>query len=305
MGRRGNDRIIGSSSSIQQAVQQAMSVARSRQCVLIMGPRGSGKRHFARAIHDWSRASGGPFVVLSAAGTAQALQERELFGVSESSEPLLSGGYEGALERAAGGSLVVDDIDQLAVPVRVALIQAIKEGKFRCVGERESIALQARILATTRRSSSSMLSDLPVQEVRLPALSERNEDVLPLATHFLAEVSAELGTAAVGFTRDARRWLLEETWPGNVGELWERVRQAVRLAGRGAISAEALMLAGDGDDIPSFKEAKRAFETRYVEGLLRRCGGNISRAARLAKKDRKDFYDVIRRTGVDPTQFRA
>ena len=84
----------------------------------------------------------------------------------------------------------------------------------------------------------------------------------------------------------------------------ERVRQAIQLAGDGAISAEALLLAGAIDEVPSFKEAKRAFETRYVVGLLRRCGGNISRAARLAKKDRKDFYDVIRRTGVNPAEFR-
>ena len=108
----------------------------------------------------------------------------------------------------------------------------------------------------------------------------------------------------VGFTGDARRWLVEERWPGNARELSERIRHAVRLAGDGAISAEALLLAMESEEVPSFKEAKRAFETRYVEGLLRRCGGNISRAARLAKKDRKDFYDVIRRTGVDPSQFR-
>ena len=95
-----------------------------------------------------------------------------------------------------------------------------------------------------------------------------------------------------------------EEWRGNVRELAERVRQALRLAGNGAISAEALLLSTEGEEVPSFKEAKRAFETRYVRGLLRRCGGNISRAARLAKKDRKDFYDVIRRTGVNPAEFR-
>ena len=80
--------------------------------------------------------------------------------------------------------------------------------------------------------------------------------------------------------------------------------QALRLVGSGAVSAEALLIAAPPDQIPSFKDAKRAFERRYVIGLLRRCDGNISRAARLAKKDRKDFYDVIRRTGVDPTEFR-
>ncbi len=135
-------------------------------------------------------------------------------------------------------------------------------------------------------------------------LSERREDVLPLAAHFLAASAEEIGVPPVGFTADARAFLLAEPFPGNVRELRQRIRQAVRLSSGGAISAEALLLAGDGDEIPSFKEAKRAFETRYVVNLLRRCAGNISRAARLAKKDRKDFYDVIRRTGIDPAQFR-
>jgi two-component system response regulator GlrR len=304
MGRRGGDRIVGTSSAIQQAIQRAMAGARSQAVVLVVGPRGSGKAHFARAIHDWSKASGGPFVVMPAGGTTQPIQERELFGVSRTSEPLLSGGYKGALERATGGSLVVENVDQLAGPVRVALIQAIKEGSFNRVGDSHVIGLRARIIATAQSSSGRALGDLPVQEVKLPPLSARSEDILPLAAHFLAECAADTGTTPVGFTGDARRWLVEEAWPGNVLELWERIRQAVRLAGNGAVSAEALMLATGGDAVPSFKEAKRAFETRYVEGLLRRCGGNISRAARLAKKDRKDFYDVIRRTSVDPTQFR-
>ena len=121
---------------------------------------------------------------------------------------------------------------------------------------------------------------------------------------FLRLYAEEEGLKPVGFTADARQALLGEEWPGNVRELAERVRQAMRLAGNGAVSAEALLLAAAGEAVPSFKEAKRAFETRYVTGLLRRCGGNISRAARLAKKDRKDFYDVIRRTGVNPADFR-
>jgi two-component system response regulator GlrR len=108
----------------------------------------------------------------------------------------------------------------------------------------------------------------------------------------------------VGFTVEARAALLAESWPGNARELAERVDQALRLTRSGAISAEALSIAAPPEQIPSFKDAKRAFERRYVTGLLRRCDGNISRAARLAKKDRKDFYDVIRRTGVDPTEFR-
>ena len=140
--------------------------------------------------------------------------------------------------------------------------------------------------------------------IRLLPLVDRREDVLPLAAHFLRLFADEQGITPVGFTSDAREALLAEPWPGNVREISERIRQAIKLAGNGAITAEALLLAAEGDEVPSFQDAKRAFETRSVVGLLRRCGGNISRAARLAKKDRKDFYDVIRRTGVDPSDFR-
>jgi two-component system response regulator GlrR len=140
--------------------------------------------------------------------------------------------------------------------------------------------------------------------IKIAPLAERREDVLPLAAHFLRLYADEESVKPIGFTSEARSALLTEEWPGNVRELAERIRQAIKLSGNAAITAEALLLAADGENIPSFKEAKRAFEARYVTGLLRRCAGNISRAARLAKKDRKDFYDVIRRTGVDPTDFR-
>jgi two-component system response regulator GlrR len=166
-------------------------------------------------------------------------------------------------------------------------------------------ALRVRVIVTAiEKPEGSPLEDIPHHTIDLCPLSERKEDILPLAAHWLRLAADELGVKPVGFTSDARDALLAEPWPGNVRELAERVRQAVQLAGDGSISAEALLLAGELENVPSFKEAKRAFETRYVVGLLRRCSGNISRAARLAKKDRKDFYDVIRRTGVDPTDFR-
>ena len=162
-----------------------------------------------------------------------------------------------------------------------------------------------RLLATASPVGAGVLAPLGGERLSVAALADRSEDILPLSAHFLAEFAADEGIEPVGFSADARRWLVEEEWSGNVRDLRERIRQAIGLAGQGAISAESLMLSTEGDDVPSFKDAKRAFETRYVEGLLRRCSGNISRAARMAKKDRKDFYDVIRRTGVDPGHFRG
>jgi two-component system response regulator GlrR len=276
---------------MQAVVDQASAIARSTDAVLLIGPSGSGRKHVARAIHQWSTRAAGPLVELSILGLAEADQLRELYGDGTTA----SGG---AFGRAEGGTLLIEAADQLSPAAFARLGTTIRLAA--------ASPSRARVLATLSTGTGAVdLSGIPGQRIQIAALSDRSEDILPLAAHFLAEFGAAESVEIVGFSVDARRWLVEEPWSGNVRELRERIRQAIRLAGQGAISAEALMLSTEGDEVPSFKDAKRAFETRYVEGLLRRCSGNISRAARMAKKDRKDFYDVIRRTGVDPGHFRG
>ena len=305
IGRRRSDRIVGSSRAIQDVIEQAVAAAASELPVRISGPVGSGKEQVARAIHGWSARASGPFIVISCLGVPEALRGRELFGCAESTYPGLPQPYDGALARAAGGTLVVDHADLLGSDLWQALAKALADGRFQREGDAGAIGLNTRVIAVSRNPlSSSALRELPHHAIDLPPLAARTEDILPLASHFLGIAAAEAGVEAVGFTAEARAALVAEPWPGNARELSERIATALRLAGSGAISAEALLIAAPPEQIPSFKDAKRAFERRYVIGLLRRCEGNISRAARLAKKDRKDFYDVIRRTGVDPTEFR-
>ncbi len=284
-GRRRNDRIISASAQMQEVVDQASAIARSDATIVVSGQSGSGRKQVARAIHQWSPRAGGPLVEVQLASTTEPAQSRELFGED---------GAPGAIARAQGGTLLIESADQLSGSALTRLTDGLRAASGR-----------VRLLATVAPGGDAALSPLGAERIAIGALADRIEDILPLAAHFLAEFAAEEGVEPVGFSADARRWLVEEPWTGNVRELRERIRQAIRLAGQGAISAEALMLSTEGDEVPSFKDAKRAFETRYVEGLLRRCSGNISRAARMAKKDRKDFYDVIRRTGVDPGQFRG
>jgi two-component system response regulator GlrR len=305
IGRRRSDRIAGAARATREVVDQAMAAARSDLPVLITGPEGSGKQHTGRAIHAWSDRAAQPFTTVSCASVSEALLGRELFGCADGAYPLLPGEFTGALSRAAEGTLLVDGVDRIPASVLQTLVGAVKNNSFQREGDSENVRLRARVIVTsTVQPETSPLGDIPQHAISVAPLSERIEDILPLAAHFLRLYADQEGINPVGFTSDARSALVEEEWPGNVRELGERIRQAIKLAASGSISAEALMLAATGDDIPSFKEAKRAFETRYVEGLLRRCDGNISRAARLAKKDRKDFYDVIRRTGVDPADFR-
>lgn len=303
--RRRSERTVKASARTQHALDQAGALARGSAPVVIHGPEGSGRSHFAHVIHEWSPRASQPVLRFSAALTAEGLQARELFGASAASDPLGAGGARGALAEAGDGTLIVERIDLLSPALRSRLAQALRDGQITRDGSTDPVAVRARIVATSEPGAHDLLPGLSAQTLDLAGLGERREDILPLAAHFLAEHAEEQGVEPVGFTVDARRWLVEEPWTGNARELRERVRQAVQLCGDGALSAEALMLSTEGDEVPSFKDAKRAFETRYVEGLLRRCSGNISRAARLAKKDRKDFYDVIRRTGVDPTDFRS
>ena len=297
--------MVGASRAMQEAIEQAMAAASTDQPVRIAGPPGSGKDHLARCIHAWSRRSSGAYVVVSCVGVAAPLLGRELFGCTASVYPTLPDDYDGGLARAAGGTLVIDHADRLPGAVRETLSKGMAEGRYLREGDAAPRPLRARLIAISHEPlPRSPFGDVPQLSIEVPPLSARGEDVLPLAAHFLRLFADEEGLAPVGFTAEARNALLTEAWPGNVRELAERVRQALRLTGNGAISAEALMLSAELETIPSFKDAKRAFERRYVSGLLRRCEGNISHAARLAKKDRKDFYDVIRRTGVDPGDFR-
>jgi two-component system, NtrC family, response regulator GlrR len=304
-GRRRSDRIVGSSRAIQDVIEQAVAAATSGLLVRISGPPGCGKEQIARAIHGWSAQASGPFEVISCVGVPEALRGRELFGCAEATYPSLPQAHDGGLTRAAGGTLVVDHAEQLGSDLVQALAKALADGHFQREGDAAQLPLRTRVVALSRVPlASSALRDLPHHAIAVPPLCERTEDILPLAAHFLGLAASEVGVEPVGFTGEARAALLAEPWPGNARELAERITQALRLTGSGAISAEALLIAAPPEQIPSFKDAKRAFERRYVTGLLRRCDGNISRAARLAKKDRKDFYDVIRRTGVDPTEFR-
>ena len=304
-GRRRSDRIVGVGHASQLVTDQAMAAARVDLPLLVTGPAGSGKEHISRAVHAWSNRAANPFVVVSCSAVDATLLGRELFGCAAGVYPLLQEAHVGALTRADSGTLLIDEFDKLPDAVRSDLVTTIKQGTYQPEGGSSALTLRARIIVTAlEKPERSLLEEIPHHSIELRPLSERKEDILPLAAHWLRLAADEVGVKPVGFTSDARDALLTEPWPGNVRELAERIRQAVQLAGDGAISAEALLLAGDLEDVPSFKEAKRAFETRYVVGLLRRCGGNISRAARLAKKDRKDFYDVIRRTGIDPTDFR-
>ena len=305
VGRRRDDHIVAVSFRMQRTATAALTAARGDAPILIYGPPGSGKSTLARAIHSWSSRPQDDLEILRLDTIPLPLQGREVFGCARNTYPALPEPFSGALARAGRGSVILDGLQALSLSVRDALAAAIVRGRYRPEGSREERPLDARIIVTAPSRIHGTWLGPNSEAVGLPKLLDRSEDILPLANHFLAHFSAETGGSPVVLSAEARAALRAERWPGNVSELRERVRQAVWLARGGVISAEALSISVATDAVPSFREAKRAFEMRYVTSLLQRCRGNISHAARLARKDRKDFYELIRRNAVDPTQFRS
>jgi two-component system response regulator GlrR len=319
--RRRSDRLIGTSRSLQRAVEQIAVSGRGRFPVFISGEDGTDKDLIARLVHDASEWVTGGFFALDASLVPEPLLLREILGADAGAIAALPSAADGAFARVGAGTVLIEHIEAMAKDLQARLAEAIERNAYRRAGGKNELPLEARLIATSTEGLDSLASSgrlvpelsarLRLLEIRLPPLRERREDILPLAAHVLAaareEISREQGACAVqGFSREALERIREHPWPGNERELREQIRAAVRLARGEELGPEDLLLVPEtSDEITSFREAKRSFEREYVTRVLRLCDGNISRAARIARKDRKDFYDVMRRNAITPSDFRS
>ncbi len=288
--------------------------------MLITAEEGVDKELVGRLIHAASEWATGSFFALDASLVPESLLGRELFGSEAGAIASLPMVADGALSRVGGGTALLEHIESVPKDLQQILALALEEGRFRRLGGGEFLPLDCRLIASSTETLEGLtssgrvapeLSRRLVLNIEIDALRDRREDILPLAAHALAaareEIEQELGRtcSVTGFTREALERLREHNWPGNERELREQIRSALRLARGEEVGAEDLLLGGEStDEILSFRDAKRAFEREYVTRILRLCKGNISRAARIAKKDRKDFYDVMRRNSIKPQDFR-
>ena len=319
--RRRSERLVGTRRSVQRAQEQIAVAGRGRFPVFLSGEEGVDKELLARLIHAASEWASGGFFTLDASLVPETLLGRELFGSEEGAISSLPSESTGALDRVGAGTVLLEHLEAVPKDLQQLLGAAIEEGRFRRLGAGEPQSLECRLIGASTEPLAELTADgrvVPelgrrlVLSIELEPLRERREDILPLAAHALAEareeIEAELGRRSPvrGFTREALERLRDHDWPANERELREQIRSALRLARGEEVGSEDLLLATEAsmEEIASFRDAKRAFEREYVTRILRLCKGNISRAARIAKKDRKDFYDVMRRNSIDPQEFR-
>jgi DNA-binding NtrC family response regulator len=314
--RLGARRFLGESEVFRATVKNIPLIARCDASVLISGETGTGKELCARAIHYLSPRAARPFVPVNCGAIPTELVENELFGHERGAFTNAVSTQTGLIEEADGGTLFLDEADCLPLLAQVKLLRFLQEREYRPLGTAKTRRADVRVIAAAtvdfdeairsgklRRDLYYRLNVIPL---RLPPLRERAEDIPLLARHFLARYAAEFDKPALSFSADALEVLSRHPWPGNVRELEHLIERAVALSEGEVIEGSALSLPRGAAAAPpsSFREARARFERAYIEDLLVAHNGNISKAARAAHKNRRAFWELIRKHQIDVDRFR-
>ena len=327
-------RLVGQSPSFRRALEKLPYIARSTATAVITGETGTGKELVARAVHYLGSRAPHPFVPLNCGALPDTLLENELFGHERGAFTDARERRAGLLSQAEHGTLFLDEIDSLSPRAQVALLRVLQGGTYRAIGSDHEQPVDVRFVAATNASLTDLVSAgrfrsdlyyrLCVLTIALPPLREREDDILPLAAHFLAKHHRDATPATL--SADAERALLDYPWPGNVRELENVIQRSLAMTTSHVITAFDLDLspdashpaaaetvppraaaAGGGAQLRPFKEAKRAvvdaFERNYLVQLLRAHRGNVSHAAQSARKERRDFGRLLKKHQLDPRQF--
>ncbi|WP_240470536.1 sigma 54-interacting transcriptional regulator [Halomonas halocynthiae] len=309
--------IITRSPEMERILEQAKVVAASDVSVLLTGPSGSGKEMMAAAIHKASPRADHPFLSLNCSALPEQLLESELFGHTQGAFTGALNEHRGLFQAADGGSLFLEDIADIPPTLQVKLLRVLQEGHVRPLGSSASFAVDVRLISATDIDLAESMHEgefredlfyqLNVVNLRLPSLKERAEDVPLLARHFLARAAARHRPFVTGFSREALSLLAASAWPGNVRQLVNVVEQCVALS-RAPIIPEALVtqaLAAEENALPSFSDARAGFERRYLVKVLKITEGNVTQAARIAGRNRTDFYKLLARHAIEPSSFKS
>ncbi|MCB9549153.1 MAG: sigma-54-dependent Fis family transcriptional regulator [Myxococcales bacterium] len=318
--------IVGDAPAFRALRERLPLAARSEAPVLILGETGTGKELVARAVHSLSPRSAAPMVAVNCGALPAELLDSELFGHVRGAFTDARRDKPGLVEEADGGTLFLDEIGDMPLPLQVKLLRFLQEGEVRRVGSNEAQRVDVRVVAATHRDLASGVDDgefredlyyrLSVVRLQVPPLRARKEDLPALARHLLARHAAATSRPVVQLAPDALSRLTAHDWPGNVRELENVLRRALVFCPGDVIDASLLEF----DRAPStpaglpapgergvdlgvpLRQAKAAlvddFQQRYVLAALAQAGGVVAEAARLSGKDRKSFWELMQRYGI-------
>lgn len=308
--------IITRSQTMEEVLAEARLVARSDASVFITGESGTGKELLAKAVHRASARYNKSFVAVNCSAIPADLLESELFGHTKGAFTGATYNYEGLFRAADGGTLFLDEIGDMPLTLQVKLLRALQERQIRPVGSTQSHPVDVRIISATHRNLEELLESgelrndiyyrLNVVTLALPPLRERREDIPLLANHFLHDIAEKNSRKLNAFAPDALDSLVSGDWPGNVRQLYNAVEYCVALSPTPVVPASLVKKAmrDQTGEILSLAEARNSFERDYLIQLLQITNGNVSQAARLAQRNRTDFYRLLNRHHLDPNAFK-
>ena len=319
-GSRKSDRswradIVSRSAVMEEVLNQARRLAKTESSVLISGASGTGKELLARAIHRASERSG-EFVAVNCAAIPEALFESELFGHAKGAFTGASRERTGLFEHANGGTMFLDEIGDMPVSLQAKLLRVLQERRVRPVGSNSVLPIDTRVISATNHDLESAMDDgrfredlfyrLNVLELHIPVLSERREDIPGLVAHKLEELARDTGNTK-RFSPGATELLVSAEWPGNVRQLFNLVEKTAALAPSPVISVRQVKqsLGDQSAALRPFAEAREDFTRSYLIELMRLSQGNVSKAARMAKRNRTDFYRLLSKHRLDAADFKA
>ena len=307
---------VGRSPGLRAVLTQLAQVAPTSATVLLLGESGTGKELAANTIHAGSPRAGHPFIKINCAALPEGLIESELFGHEKGAFTGAVGMRKGRFEAADGGTLFLDEIGELAVSTQVKLLRVLQERKVRPLGSNRDIDINVRIISATHRDLPKAMARgefredlyyrLNVVSLKIPALAERTEDIPLLANHLLRQAAERHKPFVRAFSTDAMKRLMTASWPGNVRQLVNVIEQCVALTSSPVIS-DALVeqaLEGENTALPTFVEARNQFELNYLRKLLQITKGNVTHAARMAGRNRTEFYKLLSRHELDANDFK-
>ncbi|MDT5156892.1 MAG: hypothetical protein QOH51_1249 [Acidobacteriota bacterium] len=313
----GMRQFIGSAPAFIKAMEQLPRLAACDAAALLIGDTGTGKEMCARAIHYLSARADNPFVPINCGAIPSDLFENEIFGHAAGAFTDARQAMRGLIAEAEGGTLFLDEVNSLSPSAQAKLLRFLQDKQYRPLGASGYRQANVRVIAATNQGLLRMVQEgtfredlyyrLRVVSINLPPLRERQEDIAPLALHFFETAAREYVREVTGFSSSALRKLSAHTWPGNVRELENVIRQAVVLAAGPVIQAHNIQLSTEfHEPAPAFKESLKVakarvlntFERTYLQEMLVHCGGNISRAARESQKDRRTFFELLKKHGL-------
>ena len=308
--------IITRSAAMEDLLTRTALVAEGDASVLIYGESGVGKELFAHAIHDASKRRHQLFVAVNCAAIPEQLLESELFGHVRGAFTGAVLDHKGLFQLAEGGTLFLDEIGDMPLLLQTKLLRVLQEKQIRPVGSTQTIPVNVRIISATHRdlradiAAGSFREDLyyrlDVVALTIPALSQRREDISLLANHFLSLFSTKYDKNINGFSPEAMEILVSASWPGNVRQLMNIVEQCVALSMIPLISPTLVHEAMHEEEerLISFEDACKHFERDYLVRVLKVAAGNVAQAARMAKRNRTEFYKLLKKYQLDPSVFK-